>query len=42
MLPVVLIFDHRLIDGVRASQLILRMRQILGDPAAVFGADGHG
>ena len=42
MLPVVLIFDHRLIDGVRASQLILRLRQILGDPAAVFGSDGHG
>lgn len=42
MLPVVLIFDHRLIDGVRASRLILRLREIIGDPAAEFGADGHG
>lgn len=41
MLPVVLIFDHRLIDGVRASNLILRLREILGDPAAVFGTDGR-
>jgi len=42
MLPVVLIFDHRLIDGVRASQLILRLREILGAPEDVFGARGQG
>jgi pyruvate/2-oxoglutarate dehydrogenase complex dihydrolipoamide acyltransferase (E2) component len=40
MLPVVLVFDHRLIDGVRASRLILRFREIIGDPEAVFGPEG--
>ncbi|MFT5682165.1 MAG: pyruvate/2-oxoglutarate dehydrogenase complex dihydrolipoamide acyltransferase (E2) component [Myxococcota bacterium] len=40
MLPVVLVFDHRLIDGVRASRLILRLRGVLGDPEEEFGEDG--
>ena len=41
MLPVMLVFDHRLIDGVRASQVVSRFHEILQDPAAVFGADGN-
>lgn len=41
MLPVLLVFDHRLIDGVRASRLLLRFHEILDDPAATFGPDGR-
>lgn len=40
MLPVVLIFDHRLIDGVVAGKLVMHLASILDDPAAVFGRDG--
>ena len=41
MLPVTLVFDHRLFDGVRASKLVRRFTCMLLDPEAVFGADGR-
>ena len=37
VLPVMMTFDHRLIDGVKASQLLLRFANIIRDPAAEFG-----
>ena len=37
VLPVMVTWDHRLIDGVKASQLILRFASIIQDPAAEFG-----
>ncbi|MEC8276492.1 MAG: 2-oxo acid dehydrogenase subunit E2 [Myxococcota bacterium] len=37
VLPVMVTWDHRLIDGVKASQLILRFANIIQDPAAEFG-----
>ncbi len=40
MLPVVLIFDHRLVDGVAAGKVALHFARILQDPASAFGADG--
>lgn len=40
MLPLLLVFDHRIFDGVYASRLLMRMAEILKDPAAMFGADG--
>jgi pyruvate/2-oxoglutarate dehydrogenase complex dihydrolipoamide acyltransferase (E2) component len=39
-LPVLLVFDHRLFDGVRAGRLLVRFAEILRDPAAVFGDTG--
>lgn len=39
-LPVTLVFDHRLFDGVVAGRLLVRLGEILADPAAVFGPDG--
>jgi len=40
MLPMVLIFDHRLIDGVAAGRLAVRFASILKAPAEEFGHDG--
>ena len=40
VLPVVLVFDHRLFDGVMAGRMLLRFSEVLRDPAAVFGATG--
>jgi pyruvate/2-oxoglutarate dehydrogenase complex dihydrolipoamide acyltransferase (E2) component len=40
MLPVLLLFDHRLIDGVRAGRLLHRFAEILAAPALWFGPDG--
>ncbi|MEL6346958.1 MAG: 2-oxo acid dehydrogenase subunit E2 [Myxococcota bacterium] len=40
-LPVLLLFDHRLIDGARAGQILLRFHDILRDPASFFGVDGE-
>ena len=37
VLPVMVTWDHRLIDGVKASQLILRFANIIQDPEAEFG-----
>ncbi len=40
VLPVLLIFDHRLIDGVRAGLLLRRFAELLLDPAVAFGTTG--
>lgn len=40
ILPIVLIFDHRLFDGVRAGRLMGRLAEILTDPAETFGPTG--
>lgn len=40
MLPVVLCFDHRLIDGVKAGRMLVRLCEILQHPADELGADG--
>lgn len=37
MLPCLLIFDHRLLDGVRAARVIQTFGAILRDPGAYFG-----
>ena len=39
-LPVMLLFDHRLIDGVRAGRLLARFAELMLDPVAAFGQDG--
>ncbi len=41
MLPILLVFDHRLVDGILASRVLLHLARILKDPAATFGADGQ-
>lgn len=40
MLPMMMLFDHRLIDGVAASRLGLSFCSLLQDPAGEFGGDG--
>ena len=40
-LPVVLVFDHRLFDGVMAGRIMVRFGEILRDPAAVLGEHGE-
>lgn len=40
VLPVVLLFDHRLIDGVLGSRVVRTFSEILRDPAAEFGPTG--
>lgn len=40
VLPVVLVFDHRLFDGVMAGRILMRFAEILMDPAAIFGELG--
>ena len=40
MLPLLYVFDHRLFDGYLASRILLRLGEILADPAAEFGPDG--
>jgi len=40
-LPLMLAFDHRTVDGILAGRLMGRVAEILGDPAALFGADGE-
>ena len=37
MLPLVYAWDHRLFDGVMASQVLLRLSEILQDPESEFG-----
>lgn len=37
MLPCLLIFDHRLVDGVRAARVIQTFGALLRDPQATFG-----
>ncbi len=41
MLPLVLVFDHRLIDGVLGARLVGRVAELMLDPEPVFGADGE-
>ncbi|MDP2317660.1 MAG: hypothetical protein Q8P41_32540 [Pseudomonadota bacterium] len=41
MLPVLFLFDHRLVDGVLGSRIAARFGAILRDPAVEFGADGE-
>jgi pyruvate/2-oxoglutarate dehydrogenase complex dihydrolipoamide acyltransferase (E2) component len=40
-LPVIMVFDHRLIDGVLAGRILVRFAEIARDPAQVFGDDGQ-
>ncbi len=41
ILPVVLVFDHRLVDGVMAGRMLQRFAEILQQPAAVFGEEAE-
>ena len=41
MLPLMLLFDHRLIDGMKASELLLEVTRSIQDPEAVFGPNGQ-
>ncbi len=41
VLPVLFVFDHRLIDGVKATRLITRFVALLQDPVAAFGPLGE-
>ena len=40
MLPLMMLFDHRLIDGMKGSALLLEIASCLQNPEAVFGANG--
>ncbi len=40
VLPVLMMFDHRLVDGVMAGRMLTFFARILRDPAPVFGPDG--
>jgi pyruvate/2-oxoglutarate dehydrogenase complex dihydrolipoamide acyltransferase (E2) component len=40
MLPILFVFDHRLFDGAVAGRMLLRLGQLLREPAAAFGRDG--
>jgi pyruvate/2-oxoglutarate dehydrogenase complex dihydrolipoamide acyltransferase (E2) component len=40
MLPVLLLFDHRLVDGVRGSRLVQSFSRVMQAPAEAFGIDG--
>lgn len=39
MLPVLLLFDHRLVDGVRGSQLVRSFAAAFQNPEEAFGSD---
>ncbi len=41
VLPVSYVFDHRLFDGVIAGKVLLRLCEMMRDPAAVLGATGE-
>ena len=41
VLPVMFVFDHRLIDGVMAGKVMKRLSGILQDPEAAFGPHGR-
>jgi pyruvate dehydrogenase E2 component (dihydrolipoamide acetyltransferase) len=41
MLPVLLVFDHRLVDGVVGGRMAKHFTRILQDPASVFGEDAR-
>jgi pyruvate/2-oxoglutarate dehydrogenase complex dihydrolipoamide acyltransferase (E2) component len=42
VLPLVLVFDHRLFDGIMAGEMLVRFAEILRDPGAVYGSDAEG
>ena len=42
VLPVSYVFDHRLFDGVLCGRILVRLCEMLRDPAAVLGPDGEG
>lgn len=42
VLPIILVFDHRLFDGVMGANLMKRFAAIMLDPAAAFGVKGDG
>ena len=39
-MPVVMVFDHRLFDGVKAGRILVRFAQLIQEPAPVLGEDG--
>ena len=41
MLPLVLLFDHRLIDGVLSSRMLLKINDIVQDPERFFGPEAN-
>ena len=41
MLPGLMVFDHRIMDGVMAGRVLMHFSSILRDPAATFGRDGR-
>lgn len=41
VLPIILLFDHRLFDGVIAGYMLKRFAEILKQPALFFGEDGR-
>ena len=41
MLPLVLLFDHRLIDGVVSSRILLKINEIVQNPERFFGPEGN-
>lgn len=42
ILPVLHLFDHRILDGYRDAQLLTHFAGLLREPAKVFGEDGEG
>jgi len=40
VLPVLFVFDHRLVDGVKAGRIMATFARCLRDPESVFGVDG--
>ena len=41
MLPIMMLFDHRLIDGMKASTLLIEVASCIQNPEAVFGSNGQ-
>lgn len=41
VLPLVLVFDHRLFDGVMCGKILARLTEILQQPAGIFGPSGE-
>ena len=40
MLPLMMLFDHRLIDGMKGSALLMEVARCIQDPETVFGPNG--
>lgn len=40
VLPVLFVFDHRLVDGVKAGRIMATFARCLRNPEPIFGADG--